>query len=64
MRLDGRALAKACGRAEPVAIHTQLCRGQIDAFRRTLADGEPVLVACTQESPLFDEVAGETAPDT
>jgi ferredoxin len=63
MTLDGRALAKACGRSEPFAIHTQLCRAQIDAFRRTLADGEPVLVACTQESPLFDEVAGETAPD-
>ena len=61
MRLDPRAIARALGAgAEPV-IHTQLCRSQLDRYQAALATGEPLLVACTQEAPLFAEVAGETA---
>ena len=63
MTLDGRALAKACGRAEPFEIHTQLCRAQVDSFRRALTRSDRLHVACTQEAPLFDEIAGEAAPD-
>jgi ferredoxin len=62
MKLDAKALAEAIATLDPF-IHTQLCRAQIDAFRRALTDGEPVLVACTQEAPLFEEVAAEAAPD-
>ncbi|MBP2227090.1 ferredoxin [Azospirillum agricola] len=64
MRLDGAALGKACGDGGAVTVHTQLCRGQLDRFEAAAANGEPLLVACTQEAPLFGEVAAGTAPDT
>ncbi len=64
MRLDGKALATACGAGQPGRIHTQLCRAQLDAFRGALAEGGPFVVACTQEAPLFDETAAEAASDT
>ncbi len=63
MALDAKALARAC-RAKDVAINRQLCRAQIDNFRAALAGGRPVLVACTQEAPLFDEIAAEALPET
>ncbi|MCK5274876.1 MAG: 4Fe-4S ferredoxin, partial [Alphaproteobacteria bacterium] len=59
MALDGKALAKACGAAAAPDIASHLCRAQIDNFRGEIARGGRVLVACTQEAPLFDEVAGE-----
>jgi ferredoxin len=58
MPLDARTLGAALGVETPV-VHTQLCRAQIEAFRRAAATGEKLLVACTQEAPLF----AETAPD-
>jgi hypothetical protein len=63
MALDGKALATALAAEEPF-VHTQLCRQQIDNYKAALTGGEPVLVACTQEAPLFSEVAHETASDT
>ncbi|MDH3230405.1 MAG: 4Fe-4S dicluster domain-containing protein [Alphaproteobacteria bacterium] len=59
MTLDGKALAKACGAAGTAEIASQLCRAQIDNFRGEIAKGGRVIVACTQEAPLFHEVAGE-----
>ncbi len=38
---------------------TELCRGEMPVFEKALAGGEPLLVACTQEAPLFQEVAEE-----
>jgi ferredoxin len=38
-------------------VHTQLCRSQLGNFESALAAGEDITVACTQESPLFQEVA-------
>ena len=35
----------------------------IDAFKAALATGEPVLVGCAQEAPLFSEIAEEAAQD-
>lgn len=68
MALDGAALGKAFGTegqdGSPVTIHTQLCRAQLDRFESAAANGNPLLVACTQEAPLFGEIAAETAPDT
>ena len=59
MPLDAKALGQALG--EPgLAIHTTLCRREIGAFQRSLGSAEPVLVACTQESRLFADVAGQT----
>lgn len=38
---------------------TQLCRSQLDNFRKALGDFATLTVACTQEAPLFTEVADE-----
>ncbi|MDX6752258.1 4Fe-4S dicluster domain-containing protein [Geminicoccaceae bacterium 1502E] len=58
MCLDGKALGRALGTGE-APVHRHLCRTQIESFRRAAAGGEPLLVACTQEAPLFAEAAGE-----
>jgi hypothetical protein len=55
MPLDGKALAKVCGTSDAGEISTQLCRAEIGRFHTALKAGEPLTVACTQESPLFDE---------
>ena len=61
MAPDEGALAKAgCAGGNSV---NQLCRANLDHFRAALAKGLPVTVACTQEAPLFSEVAADEAPD-
>lgn len=54
--LDAKALAAALKSKSPVTIHTELCRKEVGAFHDALRDPE-VLVACTQEAPLFAELA-------
>lgn len=62
MTPDESALSKAgCG-GDP-SSH-QLCRANLDKFREALAIGAPVTVTCTQESPLFREIAETEAPET
>src|SRR5262249_1233879 len=56
MPLDGKALARAC-RGAAVTTAGQLCRAELDKFRAAAADGAPLTVACTQQAPLFAEVA-------
>jgi ferredoxin len=34
-----------------------LCRAELERFRAAVADGGPLTVACTQEAPLFTEIA-------
>ncbi|HLI12730.1 MAG TPA: 4Fe-4S binding protein [Alphaproteobacteria bacterium] len=63
MPLDGAGLAKACG-APGLALHHHLCRAQLDDFRRALGAQRPLLVACTQEAPLFEEARSEAGPQT
>jgi ferredoxin len=60
MPLDGEAVRHACpgGKVE-TADH--LCRTEIGRFRAALETGDPITVACTQEAPLFSEIA-EDAP--
>jgi len=62
MALDGKKVARALGASEG-EVHTQLCRAQIESFRRSLAEGRPVIVGCTQEAPLFEETRAESSPD-
>ena len=40
-------------------IHSHLCRTQLDQFEAALATGDDLLVGCTQEAPLFQEIAEE-----
>jgi ferredoxin len=56
MRLDP---ARIDGLDANTPLHTQLCRSQLAAFEKALATGEPLVVGCTQEAPLFDELAEE-----
>ncbi len=64
MDVDGKALAKACG-AKDLVVNHQLCRAQLEEFQRVAGKGGSLLVACTQESPLFLETLEkmEDAPD-
>ena len=55
--LDGAALAKALREGKPVTIHSELCRKEIGAFEGAVKGAEELLVACTQEAPLFSEIA-------
>ena len=64
MPLDGKGLAKACGAGGGCDVHTQLCRAQIDSFKAAVASGEPLIVGCTQEAPLFEETRAEFGPET
>jgi ferredoxin len=56
---DG-TVRKACRGAE-IKTARQLCRSELERFRKAAATGRPVTVACTQEAPLFAEAAGEAA---
>ena len=58
MTVDGKALAKALG-GDDLAVNKQLCRAQIENFKDSVAKGTPLLVACTQEAPLFLETRAE-----
>ena len=60
MPLDGEALKRSCRNAEVLSAH-QLCRAELEKFRAAAAAGEPLLVGCTQEAPLFAELAGDDA---
>src|SRR4051794_16438941 len=57
MPLDAEAVRRGC-RAQVTTAH-HLCRAEIDRFRAAAAEGNPLIVGCTQEAPLFSEVAAE-----
>ncbi len=57
--LDARALGAALKAGEPLAVHHQLCRKDAGAFQAALGSSDDVIVACTQEAPLFGELAGD-----
>jgi ferredoxin len=64
MQIDGAALAKALGRPAPLHVYSELCRGQVAQFEAALAGagqagGARLHVACTQEAPLFREIADD-----
>ena len=65
MPLDEKALTKACqavGASGEADLNSQLCRAQLGNFQQAILGDQPVLVACTQEAPLFGEVAAEDNP--
>ena len=66
MPIRADRLEKACqaaGATGPADLNTQLCRSQLNNFHAALTSGSPLLVACTQEAPLFTEVAFEERPE-
>ena len=54
---DGDAVRRAC--RGTVIEGRQFCRAELERFRKAAADAETLVVACTQEAPLFREVASE-----
>ena len=54
--LDAKALAAALKLKAPLQVHDQLCRRDAAAYQAALGDSD-VIVACTQEAPLFGELA-------
>jgi ferredoxin len=62
MPLDSGALERGCRGAEIVSGR-QLCRAELERFRALTATGAPITVGCTQEAPLFREIAAETGSE-
>ncbi len=60
MPLDLDAVRRGCRGASVESGH-QLCRAELERARARLAEGTPITVACTQEAPLFSEIAAEHA---
>ena len=58
MPLNARALGEALD--EDLTLHTTLCRRDAPAFQQASRHPDELVVACTQESRLFTELAGET----
>lgn len=57
MPLDAGAVRTGCGGTVETA--RQLCRTQVARFSEHLQMGQPLVVGCTQEAPLFSEIAAE-----
>ncbi len=56
MPVDADTLSRSrCGAVQGPAH--QLCRAQLDRFRKALGQHAAITVTCTQEAPLFSEVA-------
>lgn len=58
MPLDSSVLA-ATGAVPETPICRDLCRGQLERLEAALDRGEELMIACTQEAPLFLETAEE-----
>jgi ferredoxin len=61
--LDAKGLASALNLKQPIRIHTELCRKEVASFQEALKE-ESCVVACTQEAPLFSELAREAGAAT
>ena len=63
MDIDGKKLAKACGMTTPCDVSTSLCRDETDRLAKAMTEarsnGTKLIVACTQESAVFDNIAEE-----
>jgi len=59
MPLDGKALARALKLGAVPNVNTELCRRHLASFEAAVKNGNDLVVACTQEAPLFAELYGE-----
>ena len=59
MPVDGKAIAAALDVPSVPHVSSELCRRHLAAFEGAVKTGEDVLVACTQEAPLFGELHAE-----
>lgn len=59
MKVDGGRLCKSLGATGDGEVFKHLCRTEVGRYADALETGEPLLVACTQEAPLFRELADD-----
>lgn len=57
MPLDPRALSASLN--EPLSLHSGLCRREAAEFLQAAGGGDVLVVACTQETRLFNELADQ-----
>jgi hypothetical protein len=62
MPLDTQALRHGCRGARLVTGH-QFCRHEFQRARELVATGAPITMGCTQEAPLFRDIAAESGGD-
>src|SRR6185436_449094 len=62
MSLDADAVRRGCKGAK-VETANSLCRLETARLQNALKDGERIVVGCTQEAPLFAELAGDGVPE-
>lgn len=58
MPLDVGALARGC-KGGDIRTVRHLCRTQTELFTRALAESASITIGCTQEAPLFEEIAAD-----
>ena len=63
MPLDKAAIESGCPGAD-VETGRYLCRTEVERFSKTIAAGGDIVMGCTQEAPLFAELAGANASIT
>lgn len=63
MAIDPGLLSRALKSDQPVTVHHGLCRQEAGAFTASLQPGAAVVTACTQEAPLFRELAEQAGFD-
>ncbi len=59
MDLDSKKLQSCLDGEGELTVYSNLCRAQVEAFSQAADDDSPMMVACTQEAPLFREIAVE-----
>jgi len=62
MPLDVDTIRRGC-RGDRIEEADHLCGAEIERFRSAVQSGEPLTVGCTQQAPLFGQVAGSATPD-
>jgi ferredoxin len=62
MPLDAGVLARGCRNVD-IVTGRQFCRAELDRFRALAGSGVALTVGCTQEEPLFREVAEDSGAD-
>ncbi|MBI2320250.1 MAG: 4Fe-4S binding protein, partial [Betaproteobacteria bacterium] len=63
MALDAKVLARALKSETPITVHSELCRKEVASFTSALKE-EACVVACTQEAPMFQELASQADSKT
>ncbi len=59
MTLDGKAVAAALKLDAAPHVSSELCRKHIASFEAAVKSGDDLVIACTQEAPLFTELHAE-----